>query len=157
MKKNNLYLVKFTAVSVLLGLCSPSIQIERNDNMTSLQISILQNAEAQRVAGRSVNRSATMNTSANVNRSGNINRSVNVNVNHRYYGAGAYGYYGGSPILAFTTAVAIGSMVAAATIPKTCTTVIVNGIGYKKCSSQYFKPFYQGDTLVYKAVASPYK
>ena len=29
-------------------------------------------------------------------------------------------------------------------------------VEYKKCESSYYQPFYEGDTLVYKVVASPY-
>jgi len=58
--------------------------------------------------------------------------------------------------LAFATVVAIGSIVAASTMPTTCTTVVANGVSYRRCDNTYYQPFYQGDTLVYKSVASPY-
>jgi len=34
--------------------------------------------------------------------------------------------------------------------------VVAYGTTYRKCSNSYYQPFYQGDTLVYKSVASPY-
>ena len=92
----------------------------------------------------------------NINRNVNINK--NVNVNHRYYGGygHGYGYYYGRPIVAFTTGLVIGSIIAASTMPTTCTTVVVGGVSYRQCGTTYYQPFYQGDTLVYKVVASPY-
>ena len=109
-----------------------------------------------RPSTRPAQRPSTKPVNRNVNRNVNVNK--NVNVNHRYYGGHGhgYGYYGGHPIARWTTALIIGSWVAAATMPKTCTTVIANGISYRQCGSSYYQPFYQGDTLVYKVVASPY-
>ena len=155
MKSKNIFIAKFTVVAVLIGLFSPSIQLEKQNKKTEVKISILQKAEARRVA-RKGNVNRNVNRKANVNR--NVNRKVNVNVNH--YGGGHsrhhYGHYHGHPILRFTTAMAIGSMIAAATMPTTCTTVVANNVTYKKCSNSYYQPFYQGDTLVYKVVNSPY-
>ncbi|SFV57369.1 Similarity [hydrothermal vent metagenome] len=51
---------------------------------------------------------------------------------------------------------AIGSVIAASTMPTTCTTVAVGGVSYRKCGSSYYQPFYEGDTLVYRVVSSPY-
>ena len=87
-----------------------------------------------------------------------MNRNVNVNVNHnnRYYGGRHYGYYHGSPLLAFSTGLIIGSVIASSTMPTTCTTIVANGISYRRCDNSYYQPFYEGDTLVYKVVASPY-
>jgi len=155
----NRILTKVAIVAMMLGLFSPSIILEKRDNKTTLKVSILQIAEARR-GGRNVNRNSNRNRNVNRNSNRNVNRNVNVNVNSgRYYGGhhhhGHYGSYHGHPILAFTTAVAIGSMVAAATMPKSCTVVVANGVSYKRCSGAYYQPFYQGDTLVYKAVASP--
>ena len=149
----NKILTKVAIVAMMLGLFSPLIVLEKKDNETTLKVSLLQIAEARR-GNRNVNR----NVNRNSNR--NVNRNVNVNVNSgRYHGHhhhhGRYGSYHGHPILAFTTAVAIGSMVAAATMPKSCTVIIANGVSYKKCSGAYYQPFYQGDTLVYKSVSSP--
>ena len=164
--QNNI-LVKFTIITMMIGVFSPSVVIEKRDTLPTIKISILNSAEARRVnrgggrnrnVNRNTNRNRNVNRNTNINR--NVNRNVNVNVNSgRYYGGhhhGGYGHYHGRPILAFTTAIAIGSIVAAATMPKTCTTVVANGISYRKCSNSYYQPFYQGDTLVYKAVASPY-
>lgn len=168
MKKKNIFLAKFTLVAMMVGFFSPSIKIEQKDNQSNLKISILQKAEARRGGakrgGSKSNRSSSRNTNrnsnknVNVNRNSNKNTNVNVNVNNnRYHGGGhRHGYYRGRPLVGFTTGLVIGTMIAASTMPTTCTTVIANGINYRRCSNSYYQPFYEGDTLVYRVVASPY-
>lgn len=154
MTYTNKFLVKFTTVAMMVGLFSPSIHIEQTNDLSCMEISVLQQAEA-RPANRSVNNNRNVNR--NTNRNVNRNKNVNVNVNHRYYGGHRhYGHYHGHPILAFTAGMAIGSIISASTMPKTCTAVRVNNIEYKKCDNSYYQPFYEGDTLVYKVVESPY-
>lgn len=165
----NKFLMKFTVVAAVIGLFSPSVNINTNDKAMdrynfsplNLHVSLLNNAEARTITATTPTRKKPANRPANKNV--NINVNKNVNVNSRYYGGhhhghhhGHYGYYHGHPILAWTTAIAIGSMVAASTMPKTCTTVVYNNISYKKCENTYYQPFYEGDTLVYKAVKPPY-
>lgn len=165
MKNKNKFLIRFTVVAAMTGLFSPSVSIKPTIQSVNgcnaitiqhLNVSIFNAAEAR---SRPANRSrANRNVNRNVNRNRNVKRNVNVNVNHRYYGGYGhhYGYYGGRAIVAFTTGLVIGSIVAASTMPATCTTVVVKGISYRRCGSSYYQPFYQGDTLVYKVVASPY-
>lgn len=182
MQNKNKFLVKFTVVAAMIGLFSPSINVQTEVQSSSssfsvlpshISLSLFQTAEARRGGGgarrgggarsrparggnRNYNRNSNRNVNRNVNR--NYNRNVNVNVNHRYHGGygRGYGYYGGRPILAFATGMAIGSMIASASMPTTCTTFVTNGISYRQCGSSYYHPYYQGDTLVYKVVASPY-
>ena len=184
MKKKNLFLVKFTVVAAMIGLFSPSVTIETNvqsansysETPLQLNISLFNTAEARRggasrggsarrssgtrnrsnTRNRNTNKNRNVNRNKNVNR--NVNKNVNVNVNHRYYGGHRHygGYYGGRPILVFATGMAIGSIIAASTMPTTCTTVVTGGVSYRQCGSSYYQPFYQGDTLVYKSVNSPY-
>ncbi|HSR73287.1 MAG TPA: hypothetical protein VLL31_00460 [Sulfurovum sp.] len=184
MKTQNRFLVKFTVVTAMIGFFSPSVSIKPNAQasnsysatLSQLSVSLFNTAEARgnrsranvrtntraRPAPRPSTRPATRPATRPVDRNVNVNRNVNinrnVNVNNRYYGGygHGYGYYDGRAIFAFTTGLVIGSMVAASTMPATCTTVIVNGISYRRCGSSYYQPFYQGDTLVYKVVASPY-
>jgi len=130
---------------------------------------------AQRNRSNTRNRSRNTNRNKNVNRNRNVNRNVNVNRNNRYYGGGyrggygyrggngyrggyggGYGYYRGAPILAFGAGMAIGSIIAASTMPSSCTTIVTSGVSYRQCDGLYYQPFYQGDTVVYKSVASPY-
>ena len=179
MKKQNISLVKLTVVAAMIGVFSPSVSVDTSSQTQrstdafsiiplQINVSLLHTAEARgrRAMGgarsrpaRSGNRNINRNTNINRNVNRNYNRNVNVNVrNNRYYGGygRGYGYYGGAPILAFATGMAIGSVIAASTIPKTCTTVVVNGISYRRCDNSYYQPFYEGDTLVYKVVSSPY-
>lgn len=119
------------------------------------------NRNTNKNVNRNVNKTKNINKNVNRNKNVNVNVNKNVNVNHnsRYYGGhsrGYYGYYHGSPLMAFTTGLIIGSVIAASTMPSTCTTVVVNGISYRRCDNSYYQPFYEGDTLVYKVVVSPY-
>ena len=113
---------------------------------------------SNRSRNKNVNRNTNKNVNRNVNR--NVNKNVNVNVNHnnRYYGGHGrgYGYYGGRPIVAFSTGLVIGSIIASASMPTSCVTTYVNGISYRRCGSSYYQPFYEGDTMVYRVVNSPY-
>jgi len=175
MKKKNIFLVKFTVVAAMIGFFSPSVNVKTNVQAVNgysafpihWNVSLLNTAEARGRGGRGGGargggaRSRPANRPSGNRPSGNrnVNKNVNVNVNHnnRYHGGHRhYGYYRGHPIARWTTALVIGSWVAAATMPTTCTTVVANGISYRQCGSSYYQPFYQGDTLVYQVVASPY-
>lgn len=184
MKKKNSFLIKFAVVASMVGFFSPSVSVKTiapsGDNFIAMPIamsvSLFTQAEARRGGGgarrggganrsrsgnRSRNTNINRNTNRNVNVNRNVNRNVNVNVNHnrRYYGGhsrGYYGYYRGAPLMAFTTGLVIGSVIAASTMPRTCTTIIANGVSYRRCDNSYYQPFYEGDTLVYKSVVSPY-
>ena len=136
---------------------------------------------ARRSGTRNVNRNKSRNVNRNknvnrnVNRNVNKNKNVNVNVNrsrnyhggghhHRhtnFYRGGGY-YYGGHyhPVARFTfamlTAVAIGTIISSSSMNSSCSTQYVNGINYKGCDNTWFKPFYEGDSLQYESVRSPY-
>lgn len=165
MKNKNSFLVKLTVVAAMIGFFSPSVSINPGFELKNgyaqvpqLNISLWNSAEARM---RSVNRNVNANTNVNrnVNSNVNVNRNVNVNsnvnVNHYYGGVGHYGYYGGRAIVAWSSAVVMGSMVAAASMPTTCTVFVKNGISYKQCGSKYYQPYYQGNTVVYKVVKTP--
>jgi hypothetical protein len=152
----------------------------------SLNVSLFHEVEARRGGGgmrrggggmhrggararpsRSMHRNRNISHNRNINRNRNVNRNINrnVNVNRRYHGGHrryyggygrGYGYYGGAPVLAFATGLALGSVIAASTMPRSCTTVVTSGISYRRCGNSYYQPFYQGDTLVYKSVNYPY-
>ena len=49
---------------------------------------------------------------------------------------------------ATVTTVAVGTIVPA--LPGGCATVQINGITYHQCSGVYYRPYYQGTTLVYQ-------
>jgi hypothetical protein len=48
---------------------------------------------------------------------------------------------------------AIGAMVAS--IPPSCTTVISNGIEYRKCGNTYYQQSFNGSDVVYVVVPAP--
>ena len=145
MKKRKISLVKFTVVAAMVGVFSPSVSVKPDvvavNGVASypfeINVSLLNTAEARgrrgggahrgnhrarsRPAHRPANRPSTRpgNRPPNRNINRKVNRNVTVNVNHRYYGGygRGYGYYGGYPILAFTTGLAIGSIIASSTMP----------------------------------------
>ena len=171
-------MIGFFSPSVSVQTNVPSANNSYSVAPIQLNISLFNTAEARRGGGRGgasrgggarrssgahrggSTRNRSVNRNKNVNRNRNVNRNVNVNVNHRYYGGGhrrgGYGYYRGAPILAFATGMAIGSIIAASTMPSSCVTVVTAGVSYRRCGSSYYQPFYEGDTLVYRSVVSPY-
>jgi outer membrane usher protein FimD/PapC len=133
---------------------------------------------------RNVNNNANVNRNVNVNQDINVNRNVNVNTNYHggCYNCGG-GYYhddgwnwgsfaaGAAVGVATTAAVsaatrpeptnttvvvqapAVGTMVPA--LPGGCSTISTGGAMIYNCSSVYYRPYYQGTTLVYQVVTYP--
>jgi hypothetical protein len=132
-------------------------------------------ADAANVRGSartSVNRSGNVNRNANVNRNVNVNQNVNVNRNvNVHHDVDVYhhgGYYGGGccyhdyhPVAtaaavtatAMVTAAVIGSIVN--TLPPSCTSIVVNGIGYQQCGSTWYQPQFSGTSTTYVVVNAP--
>jgi len=167
MKNKNSYLVKFAVVSVMIGLFSPSVSVKTTTPSgngfgvmpIAMDVSLFTQAEARRGGGgarRGGGASRNRSSNRNVNRNKNVNRNVNVNVNHnnRYYGR--RGYYGGRPLVAFSTGLVIGSMITAASMPTSCVTTYANGVTYRRCGNSYYQPFYEGTSVSYRVVNSPY-
>lgn len=50
-------------------------------------------------------------------------------------------------------AIAVGTRVA--TLPRGCTTVVTYGVTYHHCGAVYYRPYYEGTTLVYVVVDAP--
>ena len=115
---------------------------------------------------RSVSRNGDLNrnvNSADINRNVNVNRDLDVHGNN-FYG----GYYDrwGHPVAAgaavgaaagvagAATSAALGSSVAM--LPPSCSTVVVNGVGYSPCGSTWYEPFYSGTSVQYMVVAPPH-
>ena len=143
------------------------------------------NNDANRNVNNNANRNVNNNTNVNRNYNSNVNvnRDVNVNVNNNYHGGGCYncgGYYndnswnwgsfaaGAAVGVATTAAVAaatrpeptvvvaapaVGSVVTA--LPGGCSTVGAGGAVVYSCSNVYYRPYYQGTTLVYQVVTYP--
>jgi len=170
MKNKKVLFTKFAIVALAIGFFSPSVAIQESKNYTGstlfnteITLSLLNQAEARRNGGANRNRSANRNKNSNrnsnrnknVNR--NVNKNVNVNVNHRgggrYYGGGSY-HRGGAIAAGVVTGLVVGSIVAS--IPPSCNTVRVNNVEYRNCSGTYYQPYYQGSTLSYRVVNSPY-
>ena len=139
------------------------------------------NTNVNRNNNANVNRNYNQNV--NVNRDVNVNRNVNVNVNNNVNVHG--GYYGGccyhedndwgafavgaavgvattaavaaatrpSTTTVVTNTVAIGSVVP--TLPGGCTTIANGSAVVYQCSNVYYRPYYQGSTLVYQVVTYP--
>jgi hypothetical protein len=123
--------------------------------------------------GDRVNRNANFNRGSHVNRRTNINRNANINVNrntnvnvnrnvhvHRgYHGGGYYdhndGIGVGGAIAIGVAGMAIGSMITAAALPPSCSTVSVNGITYQQCGSTWYQPQYSGSQVNYIVVNPP--
>jgi hypothetical protein len=102
----------------------------------------------------------------NIN-TGNINRVNynNVNVNHvdvdnDWHGWGGYydhpvgAYAAGAVVGATAAAIAMGSRYYA--LPAGCGPYPYGGFTYYSCGGNWYKPTYQGDTVVYVVVAKPY-
>lgn len=158
---------KFLFTAALIGIFSPSISTVDKTSLsilpdsdyysTALEMRWFNEAEAAPVhrQTRRVARRTSRRTSRRVN--------YRHNAGH-YYGGGHYyghhhhhhhGHYHGHPILTFTAGLAIGSIVAASTMPKSCVTTVIGGTSYRRCGNEYYLPVYQGDTVAYKVVAPP--
>ena len=141
------------------------------------------NANANR--NTNANRSANVNNNTNVNRNVNVNQNVNVNrnvnVNSNYHGGGCYNcgynndndwnwgaFAAGAAVGVATTAAvaaanrpatvvvappALGTMVPA--LPGGCGEINTGNAMVYNCSSVYYRPYYQGTTLVYQVVTYP--
>jgi hypothetical protein len=96
---------------------------------------------------------------SNIN-TGNVNVGNTVNVGGSDWGWGGNGAWGA--VAAGVTAGAIAGSIASGpgtvvySLPPSCTTVYVNGISYQSCDGAYYQPSYQGSTVVYQTVPSPY-
>jgi hypothetical protein len=128
-------------------------------------------SEARAVRGgthTNVNHNRNVNRNTNVNRNRNVNRNTNVNVNRNVNVHGGYhgGYHGnnyyhndgigvGGAIAIGVAGMAIGSMVTAAALPPSCSTVSVNGMTYQQCGSTWYQPQYSGSQVNYIVVNPP--
>lgn len=125
------------------------------------------------------NRNTNVNRNVNVNNNVNVNRNVNVNVHGGYYGGGCCYYHDDPNWGAFAAGAAIGvattAVVASAAshksttvvvqappigstvgvLPGGCSVVSAPGTTIYNCNSIYYRPYYQGSTLVYQVVTYP--
>lgn len=55
---------------------------------------------------------------------------------------------------AIVAGVVIGSVIAS--LPRNCSSIYINGVTYHECGNAYYKPYYQGGSVTYVVVNSPY-
>jgi hypothetical protein len=111
---------------------------------------------ARSSARTSVNRHANVNRNVNVNHNVNVNRDVDVHVHGGYYGGCCYHPVATAAAVTATvalTSAVIGSIVH--TLPPSCTSVVVNGIGYQQCGSTWYQPQFSGSQTTYVVVNAP--
>lgn len=112
-------------------------------------------------ANVNVSRNLNVNRSVNVNRDVNINRNINVDRNVNVYGGYRGGYYYhdgigvGGAVAIGVAGMAIGSMITAAALPPSCSTVIVNGVTYQQCGNTWYQPRYAGSQVNYIVINPP--
>ena len=166
------------ALSVCLAASSVQAQLGRRGSGTRVDV-------GNRSAGvnRNINNNRNYNNNININRNANVNVNRNVNVNNSYHGGGCWncgGYYHddgwnwGSFAAGAAVGVATTAVVAAATRPSTTVVVATPAIGtvvptlptgcaavntgttvVYNCSNVYYRPYYQGTSLVYQVVTYP--
>lgn len=169
MKKQNIFLARFIVVSMLVGLFSPHFDIRYTNDKPQVSVSLLSQAEAKAKRPKSRRPQARPRPSNTRPRPPHAKpphhkpRPPHYRPrpkphdyyyrSHRHYD---YGYYRNRRIVAFTAGLVIGSIIASSTMPTTCTTVTVNGISYRRCNNTYYRPYYNGNDLVYEVVSSPY-
>lgn len=109
---------------------------------------------------------SSQDVNRNVTRNGDFNRNVDVDRDLDVHG-NFYGGYDrwGHPVAAgaavgtaagvagAVTSAALGSTVAV--LPPSCSTVVVDGIGYSQCGSTWYEPYYSGTTVQYMVVSPP--
>jgi hypothetical protein len=166
-------------VALCLSLVSSNVIAQMGRRGGGNRVNV-QNRSAN--VNRNYNGNTNVNRNVNVNQNVNVNR--NVNVNNNYHGGGCYncgGYYHdnswnwGSFAAGAAVGVATTAVVAAATRPPTqtvvvaapvvgtmvtalpggCATVNTGGGVLYQCSNIYYRPYYQGTTLVYQVATYP--
>jgi hypothetical protein len=82
---------------------------------------------------------------------GGTRSSVNV-----HGGSGHHHHHVGAVVAAaVVTGLVVGSMVAASSIPPSCGTVVVNGVGFRQCDGYWYQPQYSGTQVTYVVVNPP--
>jgi len=143
------------------GRNAPPRDAHRNKNMN-------RDGHRDRNVNRDIHRDRNVNR--NVNRDIHRDRNVNVNVrgDRRYDHGGYHGGYGGryyddhhhhdvggALAIGAVTGLVVGSIVTAASMPPSCSSVIVNGISYRQCGNTWYEPQYSGSQVNYIVVNSP--
>ena len=118
-------------------------------NTQAARTSIRSSPDVNRNVNRDFNRDLNVNRDVNVDRSFNRDINVNRDIDVDYH----YDRWGHPIARGVAAGVALGTTVAL--LPSSCTTVIIDGIGYSQCGSTWYQPYYSGDTVQYVVVNSP--
>jgi Family of unknown function (DUF6515) len=111
-------------------------------------------AHAQAVRAGATRTGATRTSVARTSvRASNVNVNRNVNVYSTSVSYDRWGHPVARAAAATATAVAVGTMVAS--LPPSCTTVLVGGATYHSCGGAYYQPVYQGSGVEYVVVNAP--
>lgn len=127
----------------------------RNNAQANINGGNRANNSGNRAAINSGNRTNTNIRGGNTINNNNVNVNRNVYVDNDHWGNDWDDHW--HPVAAAavvaTTAVVVGSIVRS--LPPSCTTVIVNGIGYSQCGSTWYAPQYSGTSVQYVVVSPP--
>lgn len=77
---------------------------------------------------------------------------------HRHHHGGYrhhHHHVGAVVAAAVVTGLVVGSIVAASSIPPSCGTVVVNGVGFRQCDGYWYQPQYSGTQVTYVVVNPP--
>jgi hypothetical protein len=154
------------------------IAVQNHSTGASHNANVNRNYNQNANVNRNYNQNTNVNRNVNVNQNVNVNRNVNVDVHGGYYGGCCYhednnwgAFAAGAAVGVATTAVvaaatrpqqtttvvtntvAVGSVVP--TLPGECATVASGSAVLYQCSNVYYRPYYQGSTLVYQVVTYP--
>ncbi len=143
----------------LLGPVALDISSVDISGVPLLNISFIDAAHAgRRAAHRSAHRTARparghTNVDVDVDGRGRV-RDVDVDVDrHGRHRSVDIDVDRGPRVGAVAAAVAVGTRVA--TLPRTCTTVVTDDVTYHHCDGVYYRPYYEGTTVVYVVVDTP--
>ena len=160
------------ALAALLASPTAFAQLARRGGGAPLH---MQNRTVPANYNHAGNLNNTHTYNANVNRNVNVNQNVNVNRNVNVHGGACYNCsyhdndwnWGSFAAGAATTAVVAAATRPAATVvvpspgavvsalPGGCASVSSAGTVLYNCSNVYYRPYYQGTTLVYQVVTQP--
>lgn len=141
---------RIRTIAIVMSVYLLGAQVPDIPGVPTVDLSLVDSAHAaRRVAHRSAHRTAHRtarpahaNVDVDVGRTGS-HRSVDVDVDVRRRAS-----VGG-----VAAAIAVGTRVAR--LPSGCTRVVIDDVTYHDCDSVYYRPYYEGTTVVYVVVDAP--
>ena len=139
----------------LFGVLLNEADARRARGTTRTSVHTRSNVNRSAHTNRNVSRS--VHTNKNVNRNVHVNKNVNVNRNVNVYGRNNnyHRNVGGAIAVGAVTGVVVGSIVAASSLPPSCTTVVLSDISYMQCDNTWYQPQYSGTQVTYIIVNPP--